>query len=301
MAPSTRAALALVLTLVATPAAAQLVDRPAARCQDQIGQGGGKLKKAITGAARKCYEGLVKGNPCDLAARDAKINAAVAHYGIRVRRSCGPAVLFSPPPAGLGFSGTCALETGTLEPAEQACAALPVTDGQTLAGCLACWKLAELNELFKIGYPCVSGQVPDGSDLDCGTPPASCPTASNDINCILKVAKIAERFLLAKEAALEKCLSKVIRGMIPGPCPDAKAQAVIAKFQLRVGATAQHCAALPPWWDVCPEVCSLPISTTTDMGNCVATATELITDELVCFQFPSAATNGITCPPPDEP
>ena len=294
-----RGAIALVLALIAVPAAAQLVGRPAARCQSAIGKGGFTFKAKVASTSRKCYDALLKGGPCDTAGRDGKIASAADHYGIVMRRSCTPAQLFSAPPAGLGFALSCAFESGAPEPAEQACAALPVTDAESLARCLACWKQAELNELLTIGYPCLVGQIPAGSDLDCGTPPA-CPVDKLAIDCTRGIAKAALRFVLAKEQALEKCLNHVIRGRIPGPCPDGKTQALIAAAEAKVTIAALRCNVNPPWWDVCPEMCSQSISTLDDIATCIGGSAEAITDELVCIQYPSASTNGITCPPGDE-
>ncbi len=295
-----RVAIAMVIALVAVPAAAQLVERPAARCQDAIGKGGAKFKKIVLARSRQCYEHLLRGDSCNTALRDRKIAAAADHYGVVVGRVCTSTLLFSPPPAGLGFAQSCVLEPFRLEPGEQACAALPVTDAGSFAGCLVCWKKAELNELLKIVYPCLASQVPEGSDLDCGTPPSACPTDSGGIRCTKNLARGAQQFLLAKESALERCLKKVIRGTGPGPCPDAKAQKVIDKYTSQLTVLALKCPAAPPWWDVCPEMCSLPIATVDDIEQCIAGSAEAITDELVCLQYPSAGTNGISCPPGDE-
>ncbi len=254
-----RGAIALVLALIAVPAAAQLVGRPAARCQSAIGKGGFTFKAKVASTSRKCYDALLKGGPCDTAGRDGKIASAADHYGIVMRRSCTPAQLFSAPPAGLGFALSCAFESGAPEPAEQACAALPVTDAESLARCL---KLA--------------------------------------IDCTRGIAKAALRFVLAKEQALEKCLNHVIRGRIPGPCPDGKTQALIAAAEAKVTIAALRCNVNPPWWDVCPEMCSQSISTLDDIATCIGGSAEAITDALVCIQYPSASTNGITCPPGDE-
>ncbi len=299
MASTRRVAVALALVMFAAPARAQLVNRPAARCQDAIGKGGAKFKKILIAVSSFCYGNLLKGGSCDTAARDARIAAALDHFGIVVRRSCTPAQLFSPPPDGLGFAQSCVLEPGTPEPAEQTCAALPVIDGETFGRCLACWKQAEVNEMFKIAFPCVASQIPAGSDLDCGTAP-SCPTDKRAIACTGKLAKIALKFVRFREGLNERCLSKVVRGRIPGPCPDAKAAEKIMHFQLKLTATALRCDAAPPWWDLCPEMCSQTITTLDDIAACLNGSAQAIADELVCFQYPSAGTNGLTCPPADE-
>src|SRR6266849_10070306 len=55
-----RGAIALVLALIAVPAAAQLVGRPAARCQSAIGKGGFTFKAKVASTSRKCYDALLK-------------------------------------------------------------------------------------------------------------------------------------------------------------------------------------------------------------------------------------------------
>ena len=295
-----RPALVLLATLAAGPVAAQPLDQPAVRCQRVIGKWGSKYKVTAISASLTCYDALLRGGTCNTANRDARIASRLEKFANNVRRSCPNPQLFSAPPAGLGFPQSCVLEPFGLEPGEQACAALTVTDGDSMARCLACWKLAEVNELFKIGYPCVAAQIPQGSTLDCGTAPASCPTDPKTIACIRGFGKAAARFVITKEKALEKCLNNVLRGKIPGPCPDAKAQTFIMKGLNKLNVAELHCTGTPPWWDVCPESCSQTISSLDDIRTCLAGAAEDITDELLCLQYPSAGTHGITCPPADE-
>src|SRR2546428_772118 len=88
----------------------------------------------------------------------------------------GQAMRSTARPAGAGSAQVCAPQPGPPARAEPRCAALPVTDPASLAQCLLCWKEAEIDELLQVLYPCLVAQVPAGSDLDCGTPPAACPT-----------------------------------------------------------------------------------------------------------------------------
>ncbi len=295
-----RLAPVLLFALTVGPAAAQPLDQPAIRCQRVIGKWGSKFKVTAISASRQCYEAILRGGTCDTANRDARIALRLEKFARNLKRSCPNAQLFSAPPVGLGFPQNCVLEPFGIEPGEQACAALTVTDGESMGHCLACWKLAEVNELFKIGYPCVAAQIPQGSDPDCGTPPASCPTDKDSINCIKGFGKTAARFVITKEKAIEKCLNNVLRGKIPGPCPDAKAQTYITKALAKIDAAQLHCKGTPPWWDVCPESCSQTISTLDDIRTCLTGSAEDITDELLCLQYPSAGSHGITCPPNDE-
>ena len=48
------------------------------------------------------------------------------------------------PPAGVGFTPSCDLETAPLEPAEAQCQTLAVSNPASLTRCLVCWKEAEL-------------------------------------------------------------------------------------------------------------------------------------------------------------
>src|SRR5207249_2721611 len=117
------------------------------------------------------------------------VTAAADHYVTNVGKKCTAPLLFDVPPAGVGFSPSCDLEAGSLEPAEAQCRALAVTDPASLTRCLVCWKEVELDELLQILYPCFASQVPAGSDLDCGTPPAACPTDKAGIICSGGIAK----------------------------------------------------------------------------------------------------------------
>jgi hypothetical protein len=178
-----------------------------------------------------------------------------------------------------------------------------VTDPASLAQCLTCWKEAEIDELLQILYPCLAAQIPPGSGLDCGTPPAACPppTDKGAVLCLRAIAKAGIKFFLAKEKALEQCLDAVAKGKIPGPCPDAIAQAKITAAETAKVAAIQKCTALPPWWDVCPEdstpPCDQTIASIADVTTCVDTAADDIATEVVCQQYPGAAAQGIACPP----
>ncbi|HJQ84458.1 MAG TPA: hypothetical protein VKA21_10305 [Candidatus Binatia bacterium] len=294
--------LGLVAASAPTPAPAALT-KEAASCQAALAKGLAGFKKAKIKAWQKCLSSILKGKACDTVKRDAAIAASISKATATLTGKCSDALLFDPPPNGLGFATNCQLESGTLEPYEQGCYNLPVTNGSQLASCLICWKEGEIYEFLKIVNPCLQGTVPNGSDLDCGTPPGACPAVDDkaSLGCLAAISKGAAKWLLAKEKVLEKCLNAVASGKITGPCPDATAAAGLAKALAKLGpGITKKCTALPSWWDVCPEDSSAPcdqtIASVNDIVNCVANASEEIVDEMICWQYPDADTQGITCP-----
>ena len=273
----------------------------AALCQQKAGTEGRKFKKAELKAWQKCLDGLLTGNGCDATARDTAITTAADRYVANVGTKCTAALLFAAPPAGIGFTPSCDLEAGPLEPAEAQCRALAVSDPASLTRCLICWKEVELRELLQVLFPCLAGQVPAGSDRDCGTPPAACPTDKAGILCARAIAKAGITFFRAKEKAVEQCLDGIRKGKLAGPCPDAVAQGKIAAAEQKKVAQIGKCTQAPPWWDVCPEdptpPCDQTITALADITTCVDGAAEAIANKVVCQQYPGAAADGIACPP----
>ena len=293
--------LSLVVSLAlawGAAARAQLLNKGAVVCQQAIGREGQKFKKAKLKAWQKCLNAHLDGKPCDTAARDAAISAAENRFVTNVGKHCTAAVAFTAPPDGVGFPQSCDFEAGPLEPAEEACRSLPVTNAAELTRCLICWKQAELHELLQILFACLANQIPAGSDLNCGTPPPACPTDKGAILCSKAIGKAGMNFFIAKEKAVEQCLDGVNKGK-PGPCPDANALAKINAAEQKKVAQIQKCTQAPPWWDVCPESCQLTIGSVADITSCIDTAGEEIADEVVCQQYRGAAGHGITCPPGD--
>lgn len=291
---------AAAIALAALPAYGQgVLNKSAAVCQQAIGREGQKFKKAKLKAWQRCLDGILLGKGCDPLTRDAMIRKAEDAFAGNAEKRClfKPDLVFGAPPAAVGFARSCDLEAGPIEPAEETCRALPVDDVRPLVRCLVCWKEAELHELLQILYPCLGGQVPAGSDLDCGTPPAACPSDRATVACLRAVAKAGIDFFLAEEKALEQCLDRVNRGSVPGPCPDAVAQQKIAAAEQQKKAQIQKCPQLPPWWDRCPEACDLSIDSLSAITDCLDRAGGEIADETICQQYPGARNASIPCPP----
>ena len=299
---SLRIALVLLMVFAIAPSSppsalgAALVP-PAAKCQAAIGKEGQKLKKSILKAWTKCLDGTLTGSGCDAGARDGAIGLARSKFTAAIVKRCSPTLLFSAPPSGIGFPTSCLVDPGPYSPAEQACTALPVNDPNTLGGCLSCWKEAELHGFLTLLYPCLSGQIPAGSALDCGTAPGSCPGDSAGITCARIIAKAGTKYFAKRDKALEKCLDNIRSGKFAGPCPDAKTQAKLAAAESKVVAqVVKKCPQGFAWWDVCPASCGLPIASPFDIGACVGAGAADRADEVICQQYPGAAADGISCP-----
>lgn len=292
-----RVVLPVVALAVLLPPVAQ-ARRDAVICQQAIGREGRKFKKAEVKAWQKCLDGFLSGRFCDAASRDARIAAAETRFVDNVQKRCTGSTPFAAPPDGVGFAQSCDLEPGPAGVAEDACRALAVSDTPSLTRCLICWKHAELHELLNILYACLPALEPDG--VDCGSAPPACPTDKAGILCSRAIARAGIDFFLAKEKALERCLDAVNMQQIPGPCPDASAQAKIAAAEQKKRTQMGRCTQLPPWWNICPEdstpPCDQAITTVDDVTACIDHAGEEIADEVVCQQYPGAAVHGVVCP-----
>ncbi len=294
-----------VLLLTHTQVFAQELSQAASSCRLTISREGRRFEKTTLKAWQRCLDGLLTGAPCDADARDAAVQLALSRFVVRVFSRCQLGTFFAPLPDGLGFPASCDLEPGPLTPAEEACRQQSVDPDvpALLVTCLTCWKQAKLQQLLKILYPCLESQVSAGSDPDCGTPPAACPTDNVDVRCLRATAKAGIRLFLAEEKALERCLDGVSTARITGPCPDAVAQASLATAERKTMARVQKCTRLPPWWDLCPANSSPPcdetIASVADVAACVDGAAEEIANELLCQQYRDARVNGLPCPSVD--
>ena len=292
--------LALIVTALVAPAshAATMLAPEALSCQRTIGKGGQKYKKDYLKAWQKCLDDDLSGKGCDSSARDASVAAAQTSFGLAVAKKCSTLLLFGAPPYGVGFQQTCDLPAASIDADEAQCQGMSVTDQDSLVTCLICWKTAVLNELLKTENACHAGSFPPGADLACGTPPPSCPADAAGKSCERTIAKAGTTLFLAREKAIESCLAAVRAGKIPGPCPDAVAQKKISGAEAKKTARVQSCAALPPWWDVCPADCGVAIGSLADVSTCLVAAAEPAADQVACQQFPGAAGDGVACPSP---
>jgi len=293
-----------VVACLAGRANAVPLSKDAAGCQRALARGLARFERAKLKAWSRCLDDVLRGNACDAAARDAAIAVAVGKAKRTIATKCTDVLLFTTQPAGVGFAQSCQLEPAPLEPAEQSCAALAVTSTDQLADCLVCWKEAELDEWLRVVHPCLSAQVPAGSALACGTPPGGCPDPADTatVTCLRTIASAGTRWLGTKQKRLGACLNAVRAGTRTPPCPDPPTAAKLATAaQKAQRAIASKCPSLPPWWDVCPTdstaPCDQTIASVADVGTCVVVgAAGAIVDELLCWQYPGASADGISCP-----
>lgn len=284
--------------LVAVPAshAATTLGTAALGCQRTIGKAGQKYKQTYLKAWQKCLDDDLTGKGCDPFVRDGVTTGARTSFVFGVAKKCTTPLVFDAPPAGAGFEQSCNLPAASIDADEASCQSMSVTSRDSLVLCLACWKRAALNELLKAVNPCHAGSLPAGSDLPCGTPPSSCPSDAATVKCERTIAKAGIALFVAREKAMERCLDAVRQGKIPGPCPDASAQKKIDSAEAKKTKLIQTCAALPPWWDVCPTDCGLPIASVADIGTCLSSSADPAADQVACQQYPGAGADGVACP-----
>ena len=279
--------------------AATTLDVDAYDCQRAVGKVGQSTRTVREeGVPEKFSTGFSPASPATPPTRCGHQRRAGLKMLNRLLSKCTASLLFDAPPAGVGFAASCELPASSIDSDEAACQGLTVTTRTQLGECLICWKKAALNELVKIVNPCHAALLPAGSDLPCGIPPASCPADPVGIACQRTIAKAGIRLFLTREKAMEKCLDAVRAGDIAGSCPDPATLEKIAKAEAKKTKLVQKCVAVPPWWDVCPADCGLPITTITDVSACLSAAANPTADQVVCQQYPGADADGLTCPSP---
>lgn len=236
-----------------TVAAAILLSAATARAQDPV-----KCRDAISNAARKytnkamkalqkCEESILKGKtmgPCPDAPTTAKISDAATKMTDKINSSCngvsladmGFAGKVTRCTGGLGAGNRCVANKdcefppvgpdpndGTCDPVDECPAflngrlfdgcGLPLTTSQTVADCIECASLAKVESVIGALY----GTLDPPSDV------------KDDFKCQSEIGKRSAKYFDAVEKALTKCERSVIKGKIPGPCPDAKATDKINK------------------------------------------------------------------------
>ena len=75
------------------------LDKAAALCQQAIGKGGQKSKKAKLTAWQKCLDGVLTGKGCNAVLRDQKIATAAANFADAATAKCNASLLFDAPPS----------------------------------------------------------------------------------------------------------------------------------------------------------------------------------------------------------
>lgn len=233
---------ALLLSAVAAQA------QDAVKCRDTISNSARKYTNKSMKALQKCEEGVLKGSvvgPCPDAKAAGQISGAAAKLADKVNSACTGVTLADmgfagkvsrcsggtgdgnrcvddedcefPPIAAGPEDGVCtavdecpAFLNGTLL---DGCEAITLSTPQTVADCIECASLAKVESVVGTFYDSLTAPAED----------------KDDAKCQVEIGKRAAKYFDAVEKALTSCERSVIKGKIPGPCPDAKALDKITK------------------------------------------------------------------------
>ena len=282
-------ALGLVL-LAAAPAAADPV-----KCQREIAKRSAKYVQLLAKQLQKCEERVLKGQsagPCPDGAIAVKLAKAESKLRASVAKRCG------------GDDRTCGtVDDPALGTIGWDIGACPDFEGQ--GGCTA--SLAHCGHVADC-VACVDG---DAVDQLIGLYFDALATSSDStvLKCQQTIGKEGAKFLHMKSRSLQKCEDEILKGKIPGPCPDSRAASKIARAEQklverickRCGGNDKDCGTggddlspatigFPP---SCPNVtvpggasCGSPITDLPSLVECVRCVTEFKADCLDALAVP---------------
>jgi hypothetical protein len=136
------------------------------------------------------------------------------------------------------------------------------------------------------------------------------PVAAEPLECQQTIAKAGAQLLQATAKALTKCAGAVVKGSIPGPCPDAKATAAIEKATAKFrGAVDVACGGVDEvcggdrigedapgslgWPTKCPNLargdCANAITHCGDIATCVACTTRSAAEQTRALAYDDLA------------
>jgi hypothetical protein len=267
---------ALVLGLTATAGA-----EPES-CKREISRADARFSRAKIKILQHCWDNVVAGKkdgPCPDQKSNDRIAIQRAKLQNSIARRCG------------GIDGTCSVTAdndplpaigwniGQCPNFERGSCTNSINHCQHISSCLLCINDKALDQAIDLYY---------GSRV---------PTEDREIRkCQRSIGKEASKFYQAKGKALGKCEDLVLKGAIPGPCPNERASVSIAKAEAKLltklcfscGGPDRLCDTpddpLPS--DIgfkpdCPPVdppgaepsCGGPIDTVSDLVSCVACVT----------------------------
>ena len=136
---------------------------------------------------------------------------------------------------------------------------------------------------------------------------AATTAAADTVTCQRRLVKESARHVQTRAKVLQKCEERVVRGKIPGPCPDAATQAKIAKlesdFALAIGETCggndrtcggsvifEDTPAALGWPAACPGfggACSFPINHCGDIVECLRCVGERAVNHAIALYYRS--------------
>ncbi|MBM4269143.1 MAG: hypothetical protein FJ144_21470 [Deltaproteobacteria bacterium] len=262
-----------VLAVAALGLAASVADADPSRCQSAYVKQLLRLKVKLVRFENRCLDQENDGNvpgPCPDLSTAAKISDLESAVRDKIVSSCS-----LDDATALGFPASCNLGAAS-DGAQEACAALPVSNPTEFADCLICWKKAELQRQVATTYGSHAVEVCGGdiggdstvcSSLGCTSP---LPDQRNlgetgESECQRGIAKGSFKYLVLREKALERC---ALTGADRAAClADARVLVQLARAtEVRDNLIQKKCGNRDP-------VPSPPFCCRTGMANACSVAT----------------------------
>ena len=273
-------------------------------CKREIARADARFSRAKIKILQHCWDNVVAGKkdgPCP----DQKSNERIAVHAAKLQNSiarrCG------------GIDGTCSVTSdndslasigwniGQCPNFEMGACSNSISHCQHISACLLCINDKAIDQAIDLYY---------GSRV---------PTTNRDVQkCQRSIGKEASKFYQAKAKALGKCEDLVLKGAIPGPCPNERAEGTIGKAEAKAltklcfscGGPDRLCGTvddLTPdeigFKPDCPPVdppgtapsCGGPIETLPDLVSCVTCVTSFKADCVSAAGSPAVTSYPAEC------
>jgi hypothetical protein len=297
MNPCTRALTLIVLCCAVLGASPRSAAADPLTCKRAIAKANAKFSQAKMKALQKCNDHVVNNTspgPCPDAKATESITKAESKLRSAVNSKCGG----SDKSCGTGGDdetlATIGWNIGNCPNFENGSCANAIANCDGISNCLLCVGEAAVDQAITLYY----------GDLDTGT------TNSDVIKCQRAIGKNTAKFFATKSKALAKCEDKVMKGDIPGPCPDATTAApkIATAESKKRAAICKACGgpdnlcgggddispAMIGFASTCPDVdvpggpaCFRNITTLQDIVDCVDCVTEFKADCLDALGVPT--------------
>ncbi|MEO7438411.1 MAG: hypothetical protein ABI080_23240, partial [Candidatus Binatia bacterium] len=176
------------------------------QCQRTIAAKFAKFVQGRIKVLQKCNEQVVIGKrpgPCPDFQTTSKINRLATKLFQQISQHCGG----PDKQCGVGTDESLAAigwNLGVCPGFEGGCAG-PIADCGDVATCLTCVGSAAIDQAMTLAYGGLTASAPNG-----------------DLNrCQATIGRSMSRYFTSKYLALAKCEDKILKGFVPGPCPDA--------------------------------------------------------------------------------
>ncbi len=228
---------------------------PSYGCQYEIGKASAALIAAKLKAWQRCYNAVLGGKTCKVAARDEALAEAEAAFHAAIEEHCTEPGLS---PADLGFVGNCPEPCSTIE-----------IDGYPAVGtCLACLQEHSVDAILDDEYGARPPALPTNGPL--GDEPLACQRA---------IAKAGVGFANGTAKALRKCENFVALSDPSEVCPTESIESKRTALAATVGDRMDRCVDFSG-----VEACGDDLVSATD---CVVAGHEQQIDDVFRAAYPS--------------